>query len=215
MDKQKAVQYLFDNRIVAIIRADSSNDLINAVDAIAQGGLKCIEITMTTPGALKCIEEASKKFDGTDVLMGVGSVLDAETCRMAILAGAKYVVTPTLSIDTIKMARRYSIPIIPGAFTPTEILTAWENGADLVKVFPSSLGGPSYIKAIKGPMPQIELVATGGVRANNVHEFFNAGASLVAVGGNLATKELLENRDFNAITKNAKEFYDAVEAART
>jgi 2-dehydro-3-deoxyphosphogluconate aldolase/(4S)-4-hydroxy-2-oxoglutarate aldolase len=216
MDKHEAVNYLIDKCIVAVVRADTGGeDLVKVVHAVAKGGVHCIEVTMTTPGALGCIETASKELARADVLLGVGSVLDAETCRMAILAGAQYVVTPTLSIPTVQMAHRYGKPTICGAYTPTEILTAWEKGSDLVKVFPASIGGPAYLKAIKGPLPQIPLVPTGGVQLENVGEFLTAGAAALAVGGNLVSKKLLAARDFEGITKNARAFADAVRAARS
>ncbi len=215
MDKYAAVQYLIDKCIVAVVRADSGgDDLVRVVEAVAAGGVQCIEVTMTTPGALACIETASKKLAAADVLLGVGSVLDAETCRMAILAGAEFVVSPTLSVATIQMARRYGKPVIAGAYTPTEILAAWEQGSDLVKVFPASVGGPGYIKAIKAPLPQILLMPTGGVNLENVGDFLKAGAAALAVGGNLVSKQLLATGDFQAITDNAKAFADAVVAAR-
>jgi len=141
-------------------------------------------------------------------------VLDAETCRMAILAGAEYVVSPTLSLATIQMARRYGKPMIAGAYTPSEILTAWEQGSDLVKVFPASIGGPEYIKALKGPLPQVPLVPTGGVELDNIAAFLKAGASALGVGGNLVSKKLLAARDFKGLTENAKRFADAVREAR-
>ena len=169
---------------------------------------------MTTPGALACIEVASRKLAGADVLLGVGTALDSETCRMAILAGAEFVVSPTLSVPMIQTARRYGKPVIPGAYTPTEILTAWEQGADLVKVFPANIGGPEYLKALKGPLPQVPLVPTGGVELENIGAFLQAGAAALAVGGNLVSKKLLAARDFNGLTENAKRFADAVRAAR-
>lgn len=216
MDKHAAIQYLMDKCVIAVIRADTGGDnLVRVVEAVAAGGVHCIEVTMTTPGALQCIETASKKLAGADVLLGVGTVLDAETCRLAILAGAEYIVSPTLSMPTIQMARRYGKPMIAGAYTPTEILTAWEQGSDFVKVFPASIGGPEYIKALKGPLPQVPLVPTGGVELDNIAAFLKAGASAFAVGGNLVNKKLLAANDFKGITENAKAFAEAVRAART
>ncbi len=215
MDKYAAIQYLLDKCIVAVVRADSGGEeLARVVEAVAQGGVQCIEVTMTTPGALQCIEAATKNLAGADVLLGVGTVLDSETCRMAILAGAQYVVTPTLSIPVIQMARRYGKPIFAGAYTPTEILTAWENGADFVKVFPANIGGPDYIKALKGPLPQIPLVPTGGVELENIGAFLKAGASALGVGGNLVGKKLVAARDYKGLTENARKFADAVRAAK-
>lgn len=215
MDKYATIQYLLDKCIVAVVRGDSGgDDLVRVVEAVAEGGVHCIELTMTTPGAIECIATASKKLQGCDALLGVGTVLDAETCRAAILAGAQFVVSPTLSIPVIQMARRYSVPVMAGAFTPTEILTAWENGADFVKIFPCSVGGPDYIKAIKAPLPHIALVPTGGVELDNVGAFLKAGASGLGVGGNLASKKLMAARDFAGLTANARAFADAVKAAR-
>lgn len=214
MDKYTAIQYLLDNYIVAIIRADSGQDLVQTVKAVASGGVRCIEMTMTTPGALQALELASKELATEDVLLGVGSVLDEETCRLAILAGAQYIVSPVVSLPVIRMAHRYGKPVLPGAYTPTEIFHAWENGADLVKVFPSEIGGAAYIKAVKGPLPQIPLVATGGVSADNLKDFVAAGASGVGVGGNLVSKKLLAARDFEGIAANARAFAGAVAAAR-
>lgn len=215
MDKYAAIQYLLDKCIVAVVRADSGGEeLSRVVEAVAAGGVQCIEVTMTTPGALQCIEIASRNLAGSDALLGVGTVLDPETCRMAILAGAQYVVTPTLSIPVIQMARRYGKPIFAGAYTPTEILTAWENGADFIKVFPASIGGPDYIKALKGPLPQVPLVPTGGVELDNIGAFLKAGASALGVGGNLVSKKLVASRDYKGLTDNAKRFADAVRAAR-
>jgi 2-dehydro-3-deoxyphosphogluconate aldolase/(4S)-4-hydroxy-2-oxoglutarate aldolase len=215
MDKYATINYLLDKCIVAVVRADSGgDDLVRIIEAVAAGGVHCIEVTMTTPGALECIETAAKKLAGADALLGVGTVLDAETCRMAILAGAEYVVSPTLSLATIQMARRYGKPMIAGAYTPSEILTAWEQGSDLVKVFPASVGGPEYIKALKGPLPQVPLVPTGGVELDNIAAFLKAGASALGVGGNLVSKKLLAARDFKGLTENAKRFADAVREAR-
>lgn len=214
-DKYSLIQYILDKCIIAVVRADSGgDDLVHVVEAVAAGGVRAIEVTLTTPGALQCIEQATRALQGADALLGAGTVLDAESCRLAILAGAQYIVTPTLSTAVIQMARRYGKPIFCGAYTPTEILTAWENGADFVKVFPANIGGPDYIKAIRGPLPQIPLVPTGGVELDNIGAFLKAGASALGVGGNLVPKKLLAARDFAGITENAKLFAAAVQAAR-
>ncbi|MCK4244998.1 MAG: bifunctional 4-hydroxy-2-oxoglutarate aldolase/2-dehydro-3-deoxy-phosphogluconate aldolase [Candidatus Omnitrophica bacterium] len=206
------LEILRDTGIIAIIRAETSNELKEVVAALQKGGVRFIEVTMTTPNALKVIEEVSK--DLKDVVIGVGSVLDAETARAAILSGAEFVVCPTLNKDVITLCNRYSKIVIPGAFTPTEILTAWEAGADLVKVFSSSIGGSSYIKAIKAPLPQISLVPVGGVNIDNVAEFIKAGASAVGVGGNLVKKEFLKEKNFASLTQLCKEFIDAIKEAK-
>ena len=215
MNKHHSLDYIQKHCIVAVVRADAGGEgLVRVVEAVAEGGVRCIEITMTTPGALQAIDLATKKLAGADVLLGVGTVLDAETCRMAILSGAQFVVTPTLAPAVAQMARRYGKPVALGAFTPTEILAAWEAGADAVKVFPSSVGGPDYIKAIKGPLPQIPLLPTGGVEVNNVADFLKAGAFALGVGGNLVSKKLVDAKDYAGLTKNARAFADAVAAAR-
>lgn len=215
MHHSGCLRCLLDTYIIAVVRADTGGDeLVRVVEAVAEGGVRCVELTMTTPGALRALEVAAEKLRGTDTVLGVGTVLDAETCRAAILAGAEFVVGPTVSIPVITTARRYGKVVIPGAYTPTEILTAWEAGADLVKVFPANVGGPEYIKAIKGPLPQVPLVPTGGVELDNIGAFMKAGAAAAGVGGNLVGKKLVESRDYAAITKNARAFADAVKAAR-
>lgn len=215
MSKQSILNYLLEHGIIAIVRADSGgDDLVRVVEAVAEGGVRCIEVTMTTPGALECIETASKKLAGADVLLGVGSVLDAETCRLAILAGAQYVVSPVTSEPIIRMAHRYGRPALPGAFTPTEIFNAWEQGGDLIKVFPSSVGGADYIKAVRAPMPQIPLVPTGGVDVDNIKDFIAAGSAALGVGGNLVSKKLVDSKDFKGLTANARKFAEAFRAAR-
>jgi len=169
---------------------------------------------MTTPGALDVIRQATSQF-GKDVLFGVGSVLDAETARVAILAGAQFVVCPTFKLETVELCKRYSIPVVPGAYTPTEILTAWEAGANAVKVFPASVSGPAYIKAIKGPLPQISLSAVGGVTVENTADFFRAGVDFVGVGGELVNQKLLDASDFAEITGRARNFRTQVEMGRS
>jgi 2-dehydro-3-deoxyphosphogluconate aldolase/(4S)-4-hydroxy-2-oxoglutarate aldolase len=199
--------------VVAIMRAKSSDQLLGAAKAVLAGGVTAIEVTMTTPGALDVVREATSQF-GKEVLFGVGSVLDAETARAAILAGAQFVVCPTLRVATIEMCHRYSIPVVPGAYTATEILSAWEAGANAVKVFPASAGGPAYLKAIKGPLPQISLTAVGGVTVENAAEFVRAGADFVGVGGELVNQKLLDSSDFGQITERARSFRLEVEKGR-
>jgi len=204
---------LFETGVVAIMRAKSSDQLLAAAEAIMKGGVNVIEVTMTTPNALKVIQEATDRFSD-DVLFGAGTVLDPETARAAILAGAQFIVTPTLNKKTIKICRRYAVPIIPGAYTPTEILTAWEAGASSVKVFPASSGGPGYIKAIKAPLPQISLTAVGGVNVENTAEFFGAGVDVVGVGGELVNQKLLDQGDLKEITRRAEQFRTEAEKGK-
>lgn len=212
--REANLQRILDTGIVAVVRAPSSDDLISVVKALYAGGVECIEITMTTPNALEVIK-ASVEAIGDKALIGVGTVLDPETARMAINAGAQYVVTPTLNLDVIRLCKRYSRVIIPGAFTPTEILTAWEAGADIVKVFPATALGPKYFKDIKGPLPHVRLTPTGGVDLDTIGEFIRCGADCVAVGGNMVKKELMAAKDYDGLTALARKFAEAVRAART
>lgn len=213
MNQERALRLILDTGVVAIMRAKSSDQLLSAADAVLAGGVQAIEVTMTTPGALEVINQATKKFS-SEVLFGVGSVLDPETARAAILAGAQFVVCPTLNIKTVEICKRYSIPVVPGAYTPTEILTAWDAGADAVKVFPSSLGGPAYIKAVKAPLPQVRMMAVGGVNLKTTADFFRAGVDAVGVGSDLVNQALLDARDFAAITERARGFRQGADEGR-
>ena len=199
--------------VVAIVRSDSADQLVEIVEALHAGGLTCIEITMTTPGALDAIHAASKRFDGRCAI-GVGTVLDSETARAAILAGARFVVAPIVDLPTLAMCRRYSVPAIPGAFTPTEIVRAWQNGADVVKVFPATKLGPEFIRDLRGPLPQIKLTPTGGVSLDNAGAFIRAGAVAVGVGSALISKDAVRSGDLAPLTTRAAEFLRAVAEAR-
>ena len=209
-----SMERLLQTGVVAIMRAKSSAQLLDAAAAVLAGGVDAIEVTMTTPGALDVVREATSRF-GTKVLFGVGSVLDAATARAGILAGAQFVVCPTFKLETIELCKRYSIPVVPGGYTPTEILSAWEAGADAVKVFPASAGGPAYIKALKGPLPQIRLSAVGGVTVENTAEFVRAGVEFVGVGGELVSQKLLDGGNFDAITERARAFRAQVDKGRS
>lgn len=214
MDLHDRVQFIRQHGIVAIVRADSSAGLVKIVEAIAAGGIRCIEVTMTTPGALEAIRDAAEVFKAPDVLLGVGSVLDAQTARLAILAGAEYVVSPTTEKAVIDMAHAHGKPALPGAFTPNEIVAAWRAGGDLIKVFPATLGGLDYIKAVRAPLPDIPLVPTGGVSADNLHEFLSAGVVAVGVGTSVVNKQQAAAGDYPAITANARRFAEAFAKAR-
>ncbi len=205
MQQGSHLQSLIEMGVIAIMRAKSSAQLIEAAEAVLAGGITAIEVTMTTPGALAVIEKAVVKF-GDKVLFGAGSVLDAETARAAMLSGAQFIVCPTFKPATIEICKRYSIPVMPGAYTPTEILTAWEGGADVVKIFPASVGGPAYIKALKGPLPHIRMAAVGGVDLTTTTDFFKAGIDMVGVGGELVSQALLDDKNFAAITERARDF---------
>jgi len=172
-----------------------------------------MEVTMTTPNALQVISDVRAKF-GDAICIGVGTVLDTETARAAILAGAEYVVTPTLNIEVIKLCRRYAKPIIAGAYTPTEALTAWEAGADFIKIFPADQLGPAYIKAIKAPLPQLEIIPTGGVDLNTAGEFIKAGCAAVAAGSSFVSKEILKTQDWPKLIETARKFVEVIARAR-
>ncbi len=213
MGKASALELIRNTGVIAIMRAESSAELLRAAEAIRQGGVCAIEVTMTTPGALAVIEQATAGAD-EGVAFGAGTVLDAESARAAILAGAQFLVAPTLSAAVIAMARRYRVPVLPGAYTPTEILTAWEAGADMVKVFPASLGGPELIKALKAPLPQVELVPVGGVEVENTADFIRAGAAAVGVGSALVNQRLLEQGDWDTLTVRARRLIEEVQRGR-
>jgi len=212
LGKERNLNRLRECGVLGIIRVDQAEDLVHIAQALQEGGLDCVEITMTTPGALRAIEEATGRLDG--VLMGAGTVLDAPTARQAILAGAEFLVTPTVELDVIEIARRYGVVVIAGAMTPTEILTAWEAGADMVKVFPANVLGPGYLKAVHGPLPQIPLVPTGGVTAETAGEFIRAGAAIVCAGGWLVDKKAITEGRYEVLTARARELLNAVNEAR-
>jgi 2-dehydro-3-deoxyphosphogluconate aldolase/(4S)-4-hydroxy-2-oxoglutarate aldolase len=213
-NKQQTVQALKDTGVVAVIRADKAEDLVEVGRALRQGGVKFIEITMTVPGALAVIEKATKALASEDVYIGAGTVLDSETARAAILAGANYVVSPVFRPDIVATCKRYSVAVMPGAMTPTEVLNAWEAGADVVKIFPAGVGGPQFFKDLKGPFPHIEIMPTGAVNRDTVSKFIKAGACAVGVGGELVGKPLIAARDFATITRNAADFVALVAEAR-
>lgn len=212
MGRTEIMEKLTNSGALGIIRVQTSEDLVRIAEALHAGGLSCLEITMNTPGALRAIEAAREELP--DVLMGAGTVLDAVTARQAILTGAQFLVTPTVKLDVIETAHRYGVPVIPGAMTPTEILTAWEAGADLVKVFPASVLGPKYIQEIHGPLPQIPLVPTGGITADNAGEFIRAGAVAVCVGSWLVDKRALTEGRYEVLTQRARQLVEAVRKAR-
>ncbi len=200
--------------IVPIVRASGEEAAVRAAEAISEGGIPCVEITMTVPGALQALEQVAKRF-GDKVLLGAGTVLDPETARACLSAGAEFFVTPSLNVKTIEFAKRYSKAIFPGALTPTEIVTAWEAGADGIKVFPcSALGGAKYIKALRGPFPQIDFVPTGGVNLETLGDFIKAGCSAVGVGGELVDAEAMKQGRYDEIKKRASQFCAAMVEAR-
>jgi 2-dehydro-3-deoxyphosphogluconate aldolase / (4S)-4-hydroxy-2-oxoglutarate aldolase len=197
-----------------VVRAPSADAAIRAVEACLSGGLRVAEITMTVPGAIQALEKVAGRFSG-QMLLGAGTVLDAETARISMLAGAEFIVSPNLRRATIEMAKRYSKAIFPGALTPTEVLAAWEAGADAVKVFPcGNVGGAKYIKSLKGPYPHIEMMPTGGVTLETIGDFFKAGACAVGVGSELVDAGLMKDGRFGEIEERSRQFLAAAAKAR-
>jgi len=214
MEKREVFNRMMSEGLVPVIRVSSAQEAIDVADAIKEGGVTLIEITMSVPGAIDVIKELAQKYRD-EIIMGAGTILDPETGRAALLAGAQFIVTPTLNLDVIQLAHRYSAVVVPGAMTPTEILTAWNAGADMVKVFPAAqLGGPEYLKAIRGPLPQILLVPTGGVNLQNAGAFIKAGAAALGVGGELVDKKAVKEKKFHIITENTRAFIKAIHEAR-
>lgn len=214
MDRDAALARVLQRRLVAVLRATSGEQLVDVAEALLAGGVDCVEVTFTVPGALRVIEHVADRL-GDRVLLGAGTVLDGATARAALLAGAEFIVTPVVKADVIETARRYSKLVMPGAFTPTEVLTAWELGADVVKVFPSDIGGPAYLKALRGPLPQIRMMPTGGVDLNTAAAFLDAGACALGVGGSLASAAMIERGEFAAIESRARAFAQIVQQWQT
>jgi 2-dehydro-3-deoxyphosphogluconate aldolase/(4S)-4-hydroxy-2-oxoglutarate aldolase len=200
--------------VIPVIRAPSAEDALAAVEAMRAGGIDVVELTMTVPSAIQVIEEVVEHY-GDTIVVGAGTVLDAQTARACILAGAAFVVSPSTDVPTIRLCRTYGIPVVPGALTPTEVVRAWRAGADLVKVFPcGAVGGASYIKALRAPLPQIELVPTGGVTVATAGDFIAAGACAVGAGADLVDIARLARGDHAGLTENARRYVAAVQQAR-
>lgn len=213
MNKSEVLNALREIGLVPVLRAESEAQALALANAIAVGGVTVLEVTMTVPGAIRVIARLIK--DRPDMLIGAGTVLDAETARMCILEGAQFVVSPALNLKTIDMCHRYGVAVLPGALTPTEIVTAWEAGADVVKVFPASaLGGAKYLKSIKAPLPQVELIPTGGVSLATAAEFLEAGAFALGVGADLVNPKAIAEGKPETITENAKKYLEIVRKFR-
>ncbi len=210
MSKASRIQ---DGNVVAVVRLDDLSRAVELTRALAAGGVTSVEFTFTNPRAAQVITTVREAV-GDDAFIGAGTVLDAETARTAILAGAEYIVTPTFRPATIQMCRRYSIPTVIGAFTPTEILSAWESGADFIKVHPASLGGPKYFKDVLAPFPHIKLIPSGGVTLENAADFIRAGAVAVGLGGALVDPKAIETADWASITARARSLSDSIAAAK-
>ena len=212
--KTDTINHIKDTGVIPVVRATSADEAMRAIDAIREGGISVLEITMTVPGAVKVIEEVVKRY-GKDALVGAGTVLDPETAMACIESGAQFVVSPALNLETIACCRKLDIAVMPGALTPTEVVQAWNAGADFVKVFPAgAVGGPSYLKALKAPLPQIELVPTGGVSLKTAADFIRAGAAALGVGADLVDIKAIREGQAALITERAKQFIEIVREAR-
>ncbi len=217
MEKSEVLQHIAEVGLVPVIRAESNEEAIRVIDAIEAGGVPLLEITMTVPGALSIIEAVRKRE--RSAVVGAGTVLDPETARACILAGAQFIVSPALNVATIEMCRRYSVAIICGALTPTEVVTAWSAGADVVKIFPcGAVGGASYIKALKAPFPQVALMPTGGVSLKTAADFIKAGSFALGVGSDLIDTKAILEEDWNtlatAVSARTREYVKVVAEAR-
>jgi 2-dehydro-3-deoxyphosphogluconate aldolase/(4S)-4-hydroxy-2-oxoglutarate aldolase len=214
MDKAAVLKQLSEIGLVPVLRADSEEQALALATAVAAGGVNVMEVTMTVPGAIRVMARLAK--ERPDILIGAGTVLDPETARICILEGATFIVSPALNVKTIELCHRYGVPVLPGALTPTEVVTAWQAGADVVKVFPASaLGGAKYLKALKAPMPQVELIPTGGVSQATAVEFLEAGAFALGVGADLVNPKLIADGHPETITENAAKYLDIVRSFRS
>ena len=213
MDRHQILNHVLDRGIVAIIRAPSGDQLVNVARALYEGGIDVIEVTFTVPGVLDIIQEVRRDL-GDQVLLGAGSVIDAESARAAMLAGAEFIVSPVVRADVIQICHRYGRSVMPGAFTPTEILQAWEAGADIVKVFPADIGGPGFLKAVHGPLPQIRLMPTGGVNLETLPAFIRAGACAVGLGSSLVEKTAVRDGNTDRIRQLAAQYVELLRRTR-
>jgi 2-dehydro-3-deoxyphosphogluconate aldolase/(4S)-4-hydroxy-2-oxoglutarate aldolase len=213
MSRHEDLSRVLGSGIVAVIRSSSSEQLVEVARALYEGGVDVLEVTFTVPRALEIIA-AVRKALGDKVLLGAGTVLDPETARAAFLAGAEFLVAPTVNLDVIRLGNRYDKLVMPGAFTPTEILTAWEAGAQVIKVFPADIGGPAYLKTIHGPLPHVRLLPTGGVNLNTIGDFLKAGACAVGLGGALVEPKAVQAGDMARIKSLAAQYVEIVKQTR-
>ncbi len=211
--QENLLSRVLDSGIVAVIRASNGDLLADVAEALLAGGVNVMEITFTVPAAIRVLERVAEQIAGR-VLLGAGTVLDAETARAALLAGAEFIVSPNTNLDVIRLCRRYGKLVMPGALTPTEVVTAWEAGADIVKIFPSEITGPKYLKALHGPLPQVRLMPTGGVDLNTAAEFLRCGACALGVGGSLVEKKAVESGNLARIESLARQFVQIVKDTR-
>lgn len=213
MSQHEDLERVLNSGIVAVIRASSGEQLVNVARALYEGGVDVLEVTFTVPNVLEILAAVRKDL-GNKILLGAGTVLDPETARIALLAGAEYIVSPCVNLDVIRMCKRYGKLVMPGAFTPTEVLTAWEAGADIIKIFPAEIGGPGYLKALHGPLPQVRLMPTGGVDLNTITDFLKAGACAVGIGSQLVEKKAVETGNMARIKELASQYSQLVKQFR-
>jgi 2-dehydro-3-deoxyphosphogluconate aldolase/(4S)-4-hydroxy-2-oxoglutarate aldolase len=213
MNRAEQIQRMLELGIVAVVRSPDSDKLADVASALADGGVTIVEITFSVPNALDVIDQVKRRL-GDRVLLGAGTVLDAETARAAILAGAEFIVAPTLNLDVIRLCHRYDKAVLPGAFTPTEILAAWEAGADIVKVFPAEIVGPAFFKALRGPLPQVRVMPTGGVDLTTAAEFLQAGACCLGIGSQLVEPKAVAAGNFNRVRELAQQYCTIVRQTR-
>jgi len=213
MSREDDMRRVLDCGIVAVVRSAESAPLVDVCRALADGGVDVAEITFTVPDALDVLKAARKAL-GDRMLLGAGTVLDPETARAAFLAGAEYIVSPSLDLEVIEMARRYGKLVMPGCFTPTEITKAWQAGADIIKVFPAEVVGPAFFKAVRGPLPQVRMMPTGGVDLNTAASFLEAGACCLGIGSQLIDPKAVSSRKFELISEKAAKYRDIIKAHR-
>lgn len=205
----KALQRVLDHKIVAVIRADNGDLLVDVAESLLAGGVEVMEVTFTVPRATRVLEKVADRI-GSRILLGAGTVLDTETCRAAILAGAEFIVSPAVNVDVIELCKRYSKVIMPGALTPTEVITAWQAGADIVKIFPSEITGPKYLKALHGPLPHVRLMPTGGVNLDTAAEFLRCGACALGIGSSLVDPKVVAAGDLKKIESLARQYVQII-----
>jgi 2-dehydro-3-deoxyphosphogluconate aldolase/(4S)-4-hydroxy-2-oxoglutarate aldolase len=213
MSRHEDLTRVLDSGIVAIIRSSSSEQLVAVARALYEGGVDVIEVTFTVPGVLDIIAAVRREL-GSKILLGAGTVLDPETARSAILAGAEFIVAPTVNVDVIQLCHRYDKLVMPGAFTPTEVVSAWQAGAEVIKIFPADVVGPDYLKVLRGPLPQVRMLPTGGVNLDTITAFFNAGACAVGLGSALVEQKAVQSGDMARIKSLAEQYVAKVQSIR-
>lgn len=209
MSGSNSLQRVLDHKIVAVIRADSGDLLVDVAESLLAGGVEVMEVTFTVPRATRVLEQVADRV-GSRILLGAGTVLDTETCRAALLAGAEFIVSPAVNVEVIELCKRYGKIVMPGALTPTEVVTAWQAGADIVKIFPSEITGPKYLKALHGPLPQVRLMPTGGVNLDTAAEFLRCGACALGIGSSLVDPKVVAAVDLKKIESLARQYVQIV-----